>query len=271
MLIRFALPPLCLLLAWTPLNAWAQAAAPSPAALSASAAPVPPIIDPVARHLFLQMAAAQKGLHSFAVTIDAQDQSGKSVLPRSRGRSNIAFSAPASASVTLIQGNKTLGQLLSDGVTFTRIDTAHKSYRQDALPAGAGAHLISGEIGNLGLLPRFFIDPSGLAGLLSAPGLVAVARGAIAGPVDGVPIDSVVARIIGSDTAQGTFTFVIGQSDHLLRQVIVQETPPPDAHGHAKDLTHTETVSALQANPSLPASTFAYKPQAGFKKVPSGQ
>lgn len=262
--IHPALPAACLALALVPLTTHAQAAAPSP-----SAAPTPAIIDPAARDLFTQMVAAQKALRSFVVTLDMQDQSGKSVLPQSKGHSRIAFSAPARATVTLAQQNKTLGQLWCDGTTFTRVDIRQKSYRQDALPAAEAIRIVSTEIGNLGMLPHSYADPNGLLGLLSASGLVAVARGTVAGPVAGVPVNSIVARLIGSDTAEGTFTFVIGQSDHLLRQVIVHEAFPKGASGPARDLTHTETVTALEVNPSLPASTFTYKPGAGFKKITS--
>ncbi len=273
------LPPVCLALALLPLTGYAQAATPAPTdAARPQAAPVPPatpavpipaIIDPAARDLFTQMVAAQKALHSFVITIDAQDQSAGAVQPRSQGHSRIAFAAPARASVTLAQQNKVLGQLYSDGKIFTRVDTRHKSYRQDALPAAAAPRIVSTEIGNLGLLSHSYADPGGLIGLLTASGLVAVARGTVAGPIDGVPVDSVVARLVGSDTAEGTFTFVIGQTDHLLRQVIVHEAVPAGPSGPARDQTHTETITALQANPALPASAFAYKPAAGFKKVAS--
>jgi len=235
----------------------------APAALPA------PLIDPAARDLFTQMIAAQKALRSYVLAIDTQDQTGASVLPRSQGHSRIAFAAPALATVTLAQQNKVLGQLYSDGRIFTRVDTRHKAYRQDTLPAADAARIVSTEIGGLGMLPHSYADPNGLLGLLTAPGLVAVARGTAAGPVAGMPVDSIVARLIGSDTAEGTFTFVMGKSDHLLRQVIVHEAFPKSASGPARDLTHTETVTMLQVNPSLPASTFAYKPGPGFKKTSS--
>ncbi len=277
MLIRPALLPACAALASLTGPAQAAAAPPNAAVRSAPAPPnaavrsavpvVPAIIDPAARTLFTQMVAAQKALRSFVVTIDMQDQSAGAVLPRSQGHSRIAFSAPARAAVTLAQQNKTLGQLYSDGATFTRVDTQHKSYRQDTLPAAKAAAIVSTEVGSLGLLPHSYADPSGLLGLLTASGLVAVARGTVAGPVDGVPVDSIVARLVGSDTAEGTFTFVMGHSDHLLRQVILHQALPAVASRPARDLTHTETVTALQINPALPASTFAYKPGAGFKKI----
>lgn len=278
-----ALLPACLAFALVPLTGPALLAAPSPggalppasspqtaaAPPGAPAALPPAIVDPAARALYMQMVNAQKALHSYAITIDAQDQSAGAVVPRSRGHSRIAFSAPARAVVTLAQQNKMLGALYSDGTTFTRVDTQHKSYRQDTLPAAAAARIVTTEIGNLGLLPHSYADPGGLLGLLSASGLVAVARGTVSGPVDGVPVDSVVARLVGSDTAEGTFTFVIGQSDHLLRQVIVHEVRPAGASGPARSRTHTETITTLEVNPALPASAFAYKPGAGFKKLTS--
>lgn len=273
MFARPAWLPACLALVPFFVSAQAVAARPaapaSHAARPASAAPSPAIIDPAARDLFTQMVAAQRALQSFVVTIDAEDQTGGKAVPRSQGQSRIAFSAPASVAVTVAQQGKTLGQLFSSGTTFTRVDTRRKEYRQDALPAADAPRIVGAEIGNLGLLPRSFADPSGLLGLMTASGLVAVARGTIAGPINGVPVDSVVARLIGSDTAEGTFTFVMGQGDHLLRQVIVHEVFPASKSGAARDLTHTETVTALQTNPALPASEFAYKPGSGFKKVTS--
>lgn len=261
---RPALPPLSLALLLMPCLLPAQAAGPAP-----PAALPPPIVDPAARRLFTQMVAAQQALSSFTVTIDAQDQSKGHVLPHSQTRTLVAFAVPARAAATQTLDGKTLGELFSDGAVFTRVDTRHKEYRRDALPAAQAARLVETQIGNLGLLPRSFADPGGLLSLLNAPGLIAVARGALADPVNGVPVDSVVVRLVGSDAGQGTFTFVMGQSDHLLRRVSVDEASPARKSGTPPAVTHTETVTALQVNPPLPAAAFAYKPQAGFKKVPS--
>lgn len=259
--IRPALLSACAALALVPLMARAQSAS----------APVPAIVDPAARALIMQMAAAQQALHSFVLTVDTQNQVGASARPRPQTHSQIAYSAPARAAVTLSQHGKTLVQFFSDGTASTTVDIQHKSYRQDALPAGEAARIVAAGIGSPGLLPGFYADPGGLLNLLSAPGVVAVARGPEMEPMGGVPVESVVTRTVGSNAAEGTFTFVIGQSDHLLRQVIVHETAPAGKSGPARDLTHTETVTALEANPSLPAALFAYKPGRGFKKIGAAQ
>lgn len=259
--IRPALLTACAALALAPLAARAQSAS----------APVPAIVDPAARDLITQMAAAQKALHSFVLTVDTQNQVGATARPRPQTHSQIAYSAPARAAVTLSQHGKAIVQFFSDGAVSTTVDIQHKSYRQDALPVGEAARIVAAGIGSPGLLPGFYADPGGLLNLLSAPGVVAVARGPEMEPVGGVPVESVVTRTVGSNAAEGTFTFVIGQSDHLLRQVIVHETAPAGKSGPARDLTHTEIVTALEANPSLPAATFAYKPGRGFKKISAGQ
>lgn len=269
---RFAWLSLSLLLPFAAQPARAQAApapasAPPPAVLPDPAAPPPPIVDPIARHLFLQMLKAQLALRSFVVTIEAHDQTGSSADRGSQTESRIALAVPARAAVSASQGGKVVGEVFSDGASLTVVDGRRKEYREDALSAASAPGIVSARIVALGLLPQCYAAPVSLAPLLRAPGLVAVARGTVAGPVNGVAVDSVVARIIGGDTSQGTFTFVMGQGDHLLREVIVQQAPPPDAPKSARPTTHTETVTALQINPDLPASAFAYTPGKGFKKL----
>lgn len=261
MLFRPASLPVCFALCLAPLCAHVQAAPAAPAI------PPPALIDPGARALFTQMVAAQKSLGSFKITVDADDRSGETVLPGTRSRTTVLFSAPARAAVTQTLDGKPLGELLSDGSALTRVDTRHKEYRRDRLPAAGAAAIVITQVGNLGVLPRSYADPGGLSALLTVSGLIAVARGQAEDPIGGVPVESVVARIIGSDAAEGTFTFVIGQSDHLLRRVIISGTPAAAKPAAPRTLTHTETITALQVNPPVPASAFAYKPGAGFKNI----
>ena len=107
--------------------------------------------------------------------------------------------------------------------------------------------------------------PEGLSQNFAGHGLKTAVS---AGTLDGVPVDVVtVTPPVGPGGQRVTLALSVGHDDHLLRQVA--ETISMTQSGHARTVTHTETVTALSTSPTLTAADFVFTPPPGAKKAPA--
>lgn len=240
---------------------------------SDSSAPTPGI-DPKAKQLFGEMTAAYQKLGSFSVTIttDVTDSTNAS-LPTVQNSftSEVLLRRPDQA-VVKIKGKETETQVVGDGKFLygMKVDTPNQ-FVKEAIPKMEGgngvlatimfANQLSGE-GNVG--PSPFV----LAGLDLMQGLSEQMKSLSFGPsttIDGVAAKTVVA-VQSSPEGESKLTFVIAESDRLLRQVRFEHSVQGRVAGQM-----TETYTRLQPGAATTEQTFSFTPPAGAQQVAAVQ
>ncbi len=252
-----------------PARAQDSAAQPRPAAAKA---PVQATIDPQALALMKQMEAAYKALKSYSGTVrleeaasgGAKRSSSGTIQWRSPNRFAVKFGSDKGSATIVSNGSSLFASSSSDKARYLKQEapTAPDAIEQAVSGSRAGVlwlpHLLAGES---------LVQMLGLAEATNATSL-AVGQ---ADTLDGAQVDTVVASQSDPKVPGASFSVAIsmGHTDHLLRQVKLSETHPASASASGPPQTFIESHSNVQANPDLPASTFAFTPPAGAKPVES--
>ena len=233
---------------------------PAPLAPPALAAPV---VDPQVTALFKQTIAAHQALKALTGTVTVTAMQQGQTITRTV---TLAYQKPNRAKVAVMGSAGPIVQFLSNGKTVTIYLVKNKTYQVQPVPPGTDMVPIVLNQANA-LLPRLLGHPEALNELLVQPGLTAVLRPAAtpAKTVGGTTVDTVVATLPAPGGSRGTFTFDIGQTDHLLRQIT--ENAVLTSSGKLQPFTETETVTALSATPALTDADFAFTPPLGTTKL----
>ncbi len=220
-------------------------------------------IDPQARTLLDEMAAAHQALSGVRATVVVQEYAATGARKRTI---TLAFRRPNQARAAIADKTGPVVQFSADGKNLIIYSVRDKQYARQASPSGSDA--IAEVLGQTGaLLPAFLARPALLTRLLVRPG-VGVA-GAKAGVVGGVAVDVVVVTSPVTRRSPGlTLSLAVGRKDHLLRRLMERK-----AGSAGSPLTVlTETATRLTADPVLTTRDFAFTPPAGVKKlIPSAQ
>ena len=235
--------------------------------------PPAPIVDPQVTALFRQAIAAHQAVKALTATIifpaPEQEKAGTRTI-------TLAYQKPNRVKLVVASGDGSGAQFFGSGSTVTVYLVKNKTYQVQPVPPGAD--LIPAILDQAhALLPHLMGHPEALNALLAQPGVRA-----ILGPlydegttrskvVGGVAVDTVVATLPAPGGGKATFTFAIGKTDHLLRQV----TEDADFTVQDKEtqvykemqISMTDTVTALSATPALTAADFVFTPPAGVKKA----
>jgi len=215
-------------------------------------------IDPQARTLLDEMAAAHQALSGLKATIVVRSYGAGS----DQGRTiTFAFRRPNQAKAAVADKSGPLAQFSADGKNTVFYSVHDKKYTRQDAPGGPDA--IAEVLSQTGaLLPAFLARPAVLTRVLVQPG-VGVAR-AGAGTVAGVAVDVVTVTSPATRRGPGVMlSLAVGRKDHLLRRLTESTSGSP---GGPKAM-HTETVTRLKADPVLTARDFAFTPPAGVKKL----
>jgi len=209
-------------------------------------------IDPQARTLLDEMAAAHLALSGLKATVVVQDYGAGGAHER---KVMLSFRRPSQARVALADRTGPLAQFTDDGKNLTVYSVRDKKYMRQDPSTGPGA--IAEVLGQSGtLLATLLARPAVLTRILVRPGVLVAG----AGVVDGEPVDVVrVTPPARAGSPRMTLTLSIGRRDHLLRRLA--ESAPASAHGGK--MAHTETVTSLTADPRLTARDFAFTPPPG--------
>lgn len=231
-------------------------------------------IDPQAKQLFGEMTAAYQKLGSFSVTITTEvSDSTDASLPTVRNSftSEVLLRRPDQAMVK-VKGKESETQVVGDGKFLygMKTDTPNQ-FVKEAVPALEGgngilaaimfANQLSGE-GNVG--PSPFV----LSGLDLMQGLSEQMKSLSFGPpttIDGVSAKTIIA-VQSAPEGESKLTFVIGETDHLLRQVMFEHSVQGRIAGQM-----TETYTRLQPGPAVTEQTFSFTPPAGAQQVAAVQ
>lgn len=231
-------------------------------------------IDPQAKQLFGEMTAAYQKLGSFSVTITTEvADSTDASLPTVRNSftSEVLLRRPDQATVK-IKGKESETQAVGDGKFLYGIknDTPNQFIKEAVPPMEGGngilatimfANQLSGE-GNVG--PSPFV----LSGLDLMQGLSEQMKSLSFGPpttIDGVSAKTIIA-VQSAPEGESKLTFVIGEADHLLRQVTFEHSVQGRIAGQM-----TETYTRLQPAPAITEQTFSFTPPAGAQQVAAVQ
>ena len=214
-------------------------------------------IDPQARILLDEMAAAHLALSGLKATVVVQDYGAAGAQQH---KVTLSFHRPGQARVAIADKTGPLAQFTDDGKNLTVYSVRDKKYMRQDPPTGPSA--IAEVLGQSGtLLATLLARPAVLTRILVRPGVQVAGAGV--GIVDGVPVDVVtVTPPARAGSPQLTLTLSIGRRDHLLRRLA--ESTPASTHGGK--VAHTETVTSLAADPRLTARDFAFTPPPGAKK-----
>ncbi|MDQ2799244.1 MAG: DUF2092 domain-containing protein [Armatimonadota bacterium] len=215
--------------------------------------------DPKAKVLLEQMAAAYQSLRSFSCT--ATPKAGVETALTLPHRVLIRFKQPDQISVTaLSKTGRPLRIFVLNGTSLLDYSPGSKEYLEWMIPRGNPA--INLGLIQSGLLALTASDPNSIAPLLirlRSDDTAVFAFGAPA-KMDGVQARTVIV-MVGDGFSRQTTTCVIGAVDHLLRFLkIVNRTKE-------KTVVRAEIYTNVQANPDLPASTFAFVPPKGVERI----
>lgn len=219
-------------------------------------------VDPQALALLKQMESAYKALSSYSGSVQTEESTGDGVKKSSSG--TIQWRKPNR--FALKRGDaKSNSMVVSNGTSlFVSLSNDKARYLKRAAPTdSAGAMMAMRQDGQTPLLMFYALNGTSLIEMFE----VGQAKGLALTPggedtVDGAPVDIVV---LSMSDQQGKISYflTLGRDDHLLRQVKVT------GQVGAQAITYTETHSNVQANPTLPASAFAFAPPLGAKPVES--
>lgn len=233
-----------------------QAAAHEPAQ-APSTVPSTASIDPAARALLEQMAAAYKALTSYS---GAMTFSGTGMPDPPHLRARITLQPPDRIAVT-VDDEHGATHALADGARLY-VDTPRLPGHYLTLPAPGGEQALQRALSHAGaaaLSPTPYLFTGADLTQRLAPVLVALSVGK-PGTMDGVAVQTVVATL-NPKAGPRTLTFAIGKEDHLLRQASMT------LQGEGKPATVTETHTDIKVNPKLAANAFAFAPPPSAQAV----
>jgi len=220
-------------------------------------------IDPQARTLLDEMAAAHLALAGLKATVVVQDYGASAAREQTV---TLSFRRPSQARVAIADKTGPLVQFSTDGKDLTVYSVRDKQYTRQDPPTGPGA--IAEVLGqSRTLLATLLARPAILTRLLVQPGVQVAGAGA--DTVDGVEVDVVsVTPRVRAGVPRLTLTLSVGRRDHLLRRLA--ESVPITRLGRKtmqfQSAMHTETVTSLKADPRLTARDFTFMPPKGVKK-----
>jgi len=165
--------------------------------------------------------------------------------------SSVQFQRPKLFMVRVTQNGKTVYSFTSDGKTFTSYDAQKNSYQQQEVSADSplvGGHLQFAGFAAMAMEPQY---GKMLEGFFQQSFDKAQAKGK-------QKVGKVPCRVVELTGKGGTMTLYLGEKDGLVYRM-VYKMPDGDIY--------EETVTALQLNPTIQKSVFAFNPPAGAKKA----
>ena len=224
-----------------------------PAAAQAQAPAAPPD-DSKAVALFVQMARAYQSLRSYT-GVETADGGEAQGMPY---RMTLAYARPAQVSLEVRRAGHTpeMRRIVSDGLhlSVSAMGTSNLYWKRPLTKARTVLDQALGEGGVKTSFAALFLEHGDLmAGSVTGQSLTL-------GPPDvaeGVPVDTLLMRSVSPEGGRSQSTFQISRADHLLRRVTETDQWP----GRPTE-TWTETFTQVQANPTLPPSSFAPPPGA---------
>ena len=233
----------------------AQAPPPAPMIPPASASAV----DPQVTALFGQTIAAHKALTALSATVTV---ASTGTGPKVNQTVTLAYQKPNRAKVAVTGPSGPLVQIYAGSKSLTLYLIKNKTYQVQ--PVAPGTDTVPLALGQAHSLLIFLMSrPESLNSLLAQPGVSASLSPSSRYTL--VPVDTVVATLPAPGGSKATFTFSIGKTDHLLRQMT--ESAAMGTPGQTQNITLTETVTALSATPTLTAADFVFTPPVGVKKI----
>jgi len=221
-------------------------------------------IDPQARTLLDEMAAAHQALSGLKATVMVQDYGAGADREQTI---TLAFRRPNQATVAIADKTGPLVQFSTDGRNLIVYSVHAKQYTRQDPPSGPDA--IAEVLGqSRTLLPTLLARPAILTRLLVQPGVQVAGAGT--DTVDGVAVDVVtVTPAVRARTPRLTLSLAVGRKDHLLRRLTESL---PVSHAGPKTMQfqsamHTEIVTRFKVNPALTARDFAFTPPSGVTKT----
>lgn len=251
-----ALVALAVPLGWGVLNRSTQVAA-QDRATDARRAALTADIEPAARDLIERTAAFYREMRSYSDTMELDFAPGSVPLERARDhfqyRAAVAWAKPNRVRVVKRSQSGT-ALAVSDGATLFAVTPRYPGYylRREAGVRGIFDALNEAKVGG----PGAGLTVEGLAvEWMLADGLRSLKMGAT-GQIAGAPVQNVVAHFEFSDGGEGVVTMSIGTRDGLLHRATEDHTLP-NGKSH---LMLIETHSQMRVNPTLPDSTWAFRP-----------
>jgi cytochrome c-type biogenesis protein len=165
--------------------------------------------------------------------------------------SSVQFQRPKLFMVRVSQNGKTVYSFTSDGKTFTTYDAEKNSYQQQEVSADSplvGGHLQFAGFAAMAMEPQY---GKMLEGFFQQSFDKAQAKGK-------QKVGNTPCRVVELTGKGGTMTLYLGEKDGLVYRM-VYKMPDGDIY--------EETVTALQLNPTIQKSVFAFNPPAGAKKA----
>jgi len=165
--------------------------------------------------------------------------------------SSVQFQRPKLFMVRVTQNGKTVYSFTSDGKTFTTYDAQKNSYQQQEVSADSplvGGHLQFAGFAAMAMEPQY---GKMLEGFFQQSFDKAQAKGK-------QKVGNVPCRVVELTGKGGTMTLYLGEKDGLVYRM-VYKMPDGDIY--------EEMVTALQLNPTIQKSVFAFNPPAGAKKA----
>ncbi len=223
---------------------------------SAASAVSSATIGPKARTLMNQMAVAYRSLRSYSGTVEEKETGTPQAISK---RTMVAFRRPNRAVVVAADTSGKTWRSVSDGKNLYFVYPQDKNqYRRWALKPGQPLSMY--------LILARAMTKHIAAGLSSGqfmsepppPSVKSVTLGP-PGEVNGVPVETVV--VTPRSPEEPTWTFAIGKKDRLLRRLTMSLMV------NGKLAMHTETHSQIKINPTLPDTTFTFRPPPGAKEV----
>jgi len=243
--------------------------APAQAAAATAAAKPKGTVSEPALALLKQMGQSYQALASYSGAIkveeykvgDAARVSSGTIQWKRPNQFEVKFSGAGAANAM---------SAMSDGETLFASSTTDK-IRYTKGPAlkdqGALTAALAGTSASSLLLPALLSGKSliELLGLASDANTTTLTLGR-ADKVGGEAVDVVLATLPGGAGASNTlYSFALGQTDHLLRQVKMST----EGGGRPLMLRAMETLSDIKAGGDLPATAFAFAPPEGAELVAS--
>jgi outer membrane lipoprotein-sorting protein/peroxiredoxin len=165
--------------------------------------------------------------------------------------SSVQFQRPKLFMVRVSQNGKTVYSFTSDGKTFTTYDAQKNSYQQQEVSADSplvGGHLQFAGFAAMAMEPQY---GKMLEGFFQQSFDKAQAKGK-------KKVGNVPCHVVELTGKGGTMTLYLGEKDGLVYRM-VYKMPDGDIY--------EEMVTALQLNPTIQKSVFAFNPPAGAKKA----
>ena len=165
--------------------------------------------------------------------------------------SSVQFQRPKLFMVRVTQNGKTVYSFTSDGKTFTTYDAQKNSYQQQEVSADSplvGGHLQFAGFAAMAMEPQY---GKMLEGFFQQSFDKAQAKGK-------QKVGNTPCRVVELTGKGGTMTLYLGEKDGLVYRM-VYKMPDGDIY--------EEMVTALQLNPTIQKSVFAFNPPAGAKKA----